>query len=107
MLVDKEGKPVENLNSIPLTIGIYSSENPPKYIDTNTSGNKILKGFLEKDLKNGTVTFEKVQIKEVSSHFRNGWIFFVVYPKVSAGANMANVDGSFNFVNSLMMEWPL
>jgi hypothetical protein len=100
LLVDKEGKPVENLNSIPLTIGIYSSENPPKYIDTNTSGNKILKGFLEKDLKNGTVTFEKVQIKEVSSHFRNGWIFFVVYPKVSAGANMANVDGSFNFVNS-------
>jgi hypothetical protein len=99
LLVDKEGKPVENLNSIPLTIGIYSSENPPKYIDTNTSGNKILKGFLEKDLKNGTVTFEKVQIKEVSSHFRNGWIFFVVYPKIGTVGSGVTADGNLNSVS--------
>ena len=32
---------------------------------------------------NGSATFEKIQIKEVTSHFRNGWIFFVVYPKIS------------------------
>ena len=82
-----------------MTIGIYSSENPPKYIDTNTSGNKILKGFIEKDLKNGTATFEKIQIKEVTSHFRNGWVFFVVYPKVVAGMGMVTVDGNANFVN--------
>jgi len=26
--------------------------------------------------------FEKLQIKEVTSHFRNGWIFFIVYAKM-------------------------
>ena len=39
ILTDKNGNPVENTNRIPLTIGIYSSENPPKFIDSNTAGN--------------------------------------------------------------------
>jgi hypothetical protein len=61
-------------------------------------GNKILKGFIEKDLVNGSATFEKIQIKEVTSHFRNGWVFFVVYPKLnsttsSASGNGPNVSG--------------
>ena len=46
-----------------------------------------MKGFIEKDLINGSVTFDKIQIKEVTSHFRNGWIFFAVYPKASSNAN--------------------
>ena len=50
-------------------------------------GNKILKGFIDKDLVNGTATFDKIQIKEVTSHFRNGWIFFVVYPKMAKTSN--------------------
>lgn len=29
---------------------------------------------------NGVATFEKIQIKEVTSHLRNGWIFMVVQP---------------------------
>ena len=37
---------------------------------------------MEKDLVNGVAEFEKLQIKEVTSHFRNGWIFFVVYAKM-------------------------
>ena len=46
-----------------------------------------MKGFIEKDMVNGSVTFEKIQIKEVTSHFRNGWIFFVVYPKINKSSN--------------------
>jgi hypothetical protein len=104
VLVDKNGNPVENSNRIPLTIGIYSSENPPKYIDANTSGNKILKGFIEKDMVNGTATFEKIQIKEVTSHFRNGWVFFVVYPKVVAvGSNTILLNGH-NIVNAAKVK---
>jgi hypothetical protein len=104
VLVDKNGNPVENSNRIPLTIGIYSSENPPKYIDANTSGNKILKGFIEKDLVNGSATFEKIQIKEVTSHFRNGWVFFVVYPKVVAvGSNTILMNGH-NLVNAAKVK---
>jgi len=103
MLVDNNGNVVENSNKIPLTIGIYSSENPPKYIDSNTAGNKILKGFIEKDLMNGSATFDKIQIKEVTSHFRNGWIFFVVYPKVNKNANVL-LSGSNMVVNSQQIK---
>jgi len=102
VLTDKNGNTVENSNRIPLTIGLYSSENPPKYIDANTAGNKILKGFIEKDLISGTATFEKIQIKEVTSHFRNGWIFFVVYPKITNTGGSGNLlmGGSSNAINS-------
>lgn len=41
MLVDQNGNTIENSNRIPLSINIYSSENPPKYIDVNTAGNKF------------------------------------------------------------------
>lgn len=41
-----------------------------------------MKGSVEKDLVNGVADFEKLQIKEVTSHFRNGWVFFVVYAKM-------------------------
>ncbi|KAL4448811.1 hypothetical protein ABPG74_012900 [Tetrahymena malaccensis] len=80
-LVDRDDNAVSNNNRIPLNISIYTSENPPKFIDTNTSGNKILKGFTEKDLQSGQITFDKIQIKEVTSHFRNGWVFIVIFPK--------------------------
>jgi len=101
MLTDKNGNVVENSNKIPLTLAIYSSENPPKFIDANTAGNKILKGFIEKDLVKGTATFEKIQIKEVTSHFRNGWVFFVVYPKINATGNNNIMMGNNAFtVNS-------
>ena len=47
-----------------------------------------MKGFIEKDLIDGTVTFEKIQIKEVTSHFRNGWVFLVVYPRSATSGLM-------------------
>lgn len=46
------------------------------------SGNSILKGTTCRELKDGVCTFEKIQIKEVTSHFRNGWVFIVVQPKL-------------------------
>jgi hypothetical protein len=50
LLIDQHGKPVANANKIPLTIGIYSSENTPKHIDINTAG-KIYKKFLVKSFR--------------------------------------------------------
>ena len=52
-LVDKDDNSVCNMNRIPLNISIYTSENSPKFIDTNTSGNKILKGYTDKDMLQG------------------------------------------------------
>jgi len=46
-----------------------------------------MKGVIEKDLVNGCAKFDKIHIKEVTSHFRNGWIFMVVYTKKSAFVN--------------------
>lgn len=66
-----------------------------------------MKGFIEKDLVNGTVTFEKIQIKEVTSHFRNGWVFFVVYPKVNnANPSQNNNHGYIqaNKIKPLILE---
>lgn len=83
------------MNRIPLNISIYTSENSPKFIDTNTSGNKILKGNTDKDMLQGQITFDKIQIKEVTSHFRNGWVFLVIYPKslnYESGKNMHHKD---------------
>ena len=41
-LKDQNGKPISNCNIISLCLGIYTSENPPKLIEINTSGiNKI------------------------------------------------------------------
>ena len=34
-----------------------------------------------KEATSGLCSFEKIQIKEVSSHFRNGWVFIVVQAK--------------------------
>jgi hypothetical protein len=44
-------------------------------------GNSIFKGVTVKEVKEGICTFDKLQIKEVSSHFRNGWVFLVVQPR--------------------------
>ena len=33
---------------------------------------------------NGICSFEKIHVKEVTSHFRNGWVFFMVYPRQTA-----------------------
>lgn len=36
----------------------------------------------EKFLIDGEMTFEKVQIREVSSHYRNGSLFLAIFPKL-------------------------
>jgi hypothetical protein len=40
----------------------------------------MLKGFVDQSLQLGLCNFEKVQIKEVTSHYRDGWIFLVAIP---------------------------
>jgi hypothetical protein len=98
------GEKVNNINKITMGIAIYSSEVPPKLIALNTSGNKVFKGLTENDMAHGEVSFSRFQINEVTSHFRNGWVFLVMYPKfqpnakVSAGGFMENQNatpGSF------------
>jgi hypothetical protein len=101
-LTDLQGKTIKNMNKIPLSLALYTSENPPKFIEKNTTGQKISKGFLEQSLQNGSCKFEKIQIREVTSHFRNGWIFIVIIPCMTplGGGN----NSSVNFVDYEKIE---
>lgn len=76
----------ENKVTLPIPVNfklmIFTTENPPKVLKVNTSGDKIIRGTVEVET-NGVVLFKKVVIKEVTSHFRNGCFFIVVMPKNS------------------------
>lgn len=66
-------------------MNIYSAEIVPKLITVNMNGRNILKGSNEVDLKYDPIEAAhvgsfKVQLNEVTSHFRNGWVFLVVQP---------------------------
>lgn len=41
----------------------------------------MLRGFMDQDLIYGSTVFDKLQIKSVTSHFKNGMLFLVVYAK--------------------------
>jgi len=58
-----------------------------------------LKGNIEKDLVNGYCSFEKIQIKEVTSHFRKGYVFLVIYPKMPTFGNISSGTIQQNFVD--------
>lgn len=77
----------------------YSSINNDKILIKLLLGSKILKGNIEKDLVNGYCSFEKIQIKEVTSHFRKGYVFLVVYPKMPTFGNLCSGAIQQNFVD--------
>eukprot|EP01017_Pseudomicrothorax_dubius_P031701 TRINITY_DN4071_c0_g3_i11.p1 TRINITY_DN4071_c0_g3~~TRINITY_DN4071_c0_g3_i11.p1 ORF type:complete len:163 (-),score=58.18 TRINITY_DN4071_c0_g3_i11:261-710(-) len=88
------GDRVESHSKLNLVLELYTSESTPKLLMTNTGGNKILKGQVERELVSGAAKFDKVQIREVSSHFRNGWFFLVVRPKPSKYSSSMHLAGS-------------
>lgn len=70
---------------IQLQVSLFSSELPPKVITHNMSGSNMIRGhtisiltYDPKDRKH--VAYFKIQLNEVTSHFRNGWVFLVVEP---------------------------
>ena len=81
-IVDRNGTKVEISVPVNFKLMIFNTENPPKVLKVNTSGDKIIRGTVEVET-NGVVLFKKVVIKEVTSHFRNGCFFLVVMPKNS------------------------
>ncbi|OMJ90450.1 hypothetical protein SteCoe_7147 [Stentor coeruleus] len=77
---DSSGNPVTLPKPIVFKVFLYTSENPPKLVTTNTSGDKSMRGTLDVE-SNSNVLFRKIIIKEVTSHFRNGILYFVVVPQ--------------------------
>jgi hypothetical protein len=88
-----------------MSLAIYTCENPPKFIEKNTAGQKMLKGFVDQSLLMGLCNFEKVQIKEVTSHYRDGWIFLVAIPCMTPlGANKTDCFIDFTSIKPLVIE---
>jgi hypothetical protein len=79
-IVDMNGNRTQLADSVTFKIMLYTADNPPKLLNLNTSGDKIMRGTLEVE-GNSCIFFKKVIIKEVTSHFRNGCFFFVIVPK--------------------------
>lgn len=78
-IVDMKGNSVTLAKSVHFKILLFTSENPPKLLSINTSGDKIMRGSVETDTKS-KLSYNKIVIKEVTSHFRNGCFFLVVSP---------------------------
>jgi hypothetical protein len=79
-VVDMQGNPTALQQPTFFKIFLFTTESPPKMLKINTSGDKIMRGTIETESSN-LVHFHKIVIKEVTSHFRNGWFYLVVVPK--------------------------
>ncbi|OMJ79456.1 hypothetical protein SteCoe_20509 [Stentor coeruleus] len=79
-IVDSLNNPVTLNKPIVFKILLYATENPPKLLTTNTFGDRIMRGTLEIE-SSSEMIFKKLVIKEVTSRFRNGVIYFVVMPQ--------------------------
>lgn len=56
-LVDMNDQKVQNSNKIPMSLALYTCENPPKFIEKNTAGQKMLKGYVDQALVSGLCHF--------------------------------------------------
>ncbi|OMJ78986.1 hypothetical protein SteCoe_21066 [Stentor coeruleus] len=61
-------------------IFLYTTDNPPKLLVVNTSGDRITRGINEVE-SNCHILFKKIIINEVSSHYRQGCLFLVIMPE--------------------------
>lgn len=78
--------PVEE--RIQLSLSIYSADKTPKPLQLTMTGDQLVKGYPESTLSYSPgdkchIAYFKIQIREVSSHFRNGWVFLIVQAKYS------------------------
>lgn len=65
----------------------------------------MLKGYVDQSLIQGTCHFEKVQIRQVTSHYRSGWIFLVAIPCMTPlGANKSENFIDFTKIKPLVID---
>lgn len=75
-----KGQVVLNSNKILLSVNLYTSDNPPTKLKRNTLGTDILKGHKDSYIMDGRCHLTKLQVKEVTSHYRSGTVFLVIAP---------------------------
>ena len=82
-IIDQSGEIFRISQSLILELRLYTSENPPKQVELNTSGQKVLKFICD---YNGQsfFCFKKVFVHDVTSHYRNGALMLVVTSNLSS-----------------------
>jgi hypothetical protein len=85
--IDKS--PVLDHGKIFVQITLHTWELPSNMITRNKIGNKVIHGETEREVKNGEVIFDKIQINEVTSKFINGYVAVVISPKRPNNYGMA------------------
>lgn len=64
----------------------------------------MLKGYIDQSLLNGECMFEKIQIREVTSHYRNSWLYLVVIPCMTPlGATKTKNSIDFTKIKPLVL----
>ncbi|CAD8180823.1 unnamed protein product [Paramecium pentaurelia] len=87
-LVENE-KVICNANNILVELQIWTYDNIPKKLSHNNKNQSIYKGCQQTIIKKGYGCLNRVQIKEVSSHFPRGVFQFIVLP-IEDGAVLGN-----------------
>lgn len=77
------GSEVQSTENIPIEVFAYSSDCPPQNITHNMTGGPMIRGERQMVLQHDPAlrfceAEFKIQLNEVTSHFRNGWIFLIV-----------------------------
>ncbi|CAD8052401.1 unnamed protein product [Paramecium primaurelia] len=90
-LKDMKGINIKNHNKIELEVQLYSSDDKPVLLISNSQNQAILRQPEDNIwLEEGISNIEKLQINEVTSHYQNGWIYLVVYPIKNDNKNVQN-----------------
>ena len=82
------GHRLSKSESLGVSLCLYTAEACPRIISHSMNGQKLLKGQTtarleyDREAEAHRASF-KVQMNEVTSHFRNGWVFMVVLPDQS------------------------
>ena len=80
-IIDQSGEISRIDQSLVLELKLFTSESPPKQVELNTSGEKVLK-FIYDDHGQTLFCFRKIFVHEVTSHYRNGALMLVVTSNV-------------------------
>lgn len=106
-LVNADGHQISNSNSslevgnpIPLKLRVYTNDKKPLLLDSNKTGQPILKGISFSELFHGATAFTKMHLREVSSYYPDGIINLVVVPEApsfSYNAKESSVEKEIDY----------
>jgi len=71
---------------------VYTAAEEPQLIEETQQGDPILKGNALADLEDGRAEWRKISVREVSSRFPKGLIYFLV---VASAPALDNPDVNF------------